>query len=380
MFALPTGSFAQSQRNPCYYTTANPGPGNGCIPVSSANPLPVAATAIIGGGFTDAATGTPISVTTGGVTGTLPVGTVVAAFNVGTTNTAYCKLGASATTSDIAIPPASWFAFSVGASTQLTCITSTSTTTVNMIGGSGLPTGSGGGSSGGGGAITAASGSYASGALSAGAFASGAGVDGWDLTQGATADAAATVGGTGTLSAKLRLVTSQLNNIAVSGSSTNPTSTLTLTSSTTSYTSGQLIANNATAGSVVIPSFAIANSTGGAIVSRLRLASNDTTSTAWAGFTIQIDLWVAAPTFTNGDRGTWLPATGAASHLATFSCAFPTPVWGDGLGTECAPSTGNAATVKLGSGTSIFWTAKAIGGSGVTGASKTLTVTAELAN
>lgn len=166
----------------------------------------------------------------------------------------------------------------------------------------------------------------------------------------------------------------------VSGSSTNPTSTLTLTSSTTAYTAGQLIANNATAGSVVVPSFAIVNSAGGAIISRLRLSSNDTTSTAWAGFTIQIDLWIAAPTFTNGDRGTWLPATGAASHLATFSCAFPTPVWGDGLGTECAPSTGNAATLKLGSGTSVFWTAKAIGGSGVTGASKTLTITAELAN
>jgi hypothetical protein len=56
--------------------------------------------------------------------------------------------------------------------------------------------GSGGG---GGGAITAASGSFASGALSsgsvasgafaAGSLASGAGVDGWDLTQGAKADA-----------------------------------------------------------------------------------------------------------------------------------------------------------------------------------------------
>lgn len=38
---LPTMALAQSQRNPCYYTAANPGPGNGCIPVSSANPLPI---------------------------------------------------------------------------------------------------------------------------------------------------------------------------------------------------------------------------------------------------------------------------------------------------------------------------------------------------
>jgi len=94
-------------------------------------------------------TGTPISVTTGGVTGTLPSGTEVVATNVGTTNAAYCKLGASATTSDQYISPnGGWFAFTVGAATQLTCITSTSTTTVNMVGGSGLPTGTGGGGGG----------------------------------------------------------------------------------------------------------------------------------------------------------------------------------------------------------------------------------------
>lgn len=144
-------------------------------------------------GFTPAATGTPISVTTGGVTGTLPAGAVVAAFNVGTTNTAYCKLGASATTSDIAIPPASWFAFTVGAATQLTCITTSGTTQVNMVGGSGQPTGAGGGAGGGGGAVTIANGS--------------------DATQGAIADAAPTAGSTGTISAKLRLMTTQLDNI-----------------------------------------------------------------------------------------------------------------------------------------------------------------------
>lgn len=56
-----------------------------------------------------------------------------------------------------------------------------------------------------------ASGAIASGAVAAGALAAGAGVDGWDLTQGAIADAAATQGSTGSISAKLRTVTSQLN-------------------------------------------------------------------------------------------------------------------------------------------------------------------------
>jgi hypothetical protein len=120
-------------------------------PVSAANPLPVTGSfslSIAGFPGTTQTTGTPISVTTGGVTGTLPVGTVVVASNVGATNGAYCKLGASASTSDQLIPPNSWFGFTVGANTQLTCITSTSTTTVNMVGGSGLPTGSGGGGGG----------------------------------------------------------------------------------------------------------------------------------------------------------------------------------------------------------------------------------------
>jgi hypothetical protein len=115
------------------------------IPTSAANPLPVSGSVSASiSGFTPASVGTPISVTAGGVTGTLPAGTVVVASNAGATNTAYCALGASSTTAQQPIPPGGWFAFTVGAATQLTCITPTSTTTVNMVGGSGLPTGSGG--------------------------------------------------------------------------------------------------------------------------------------------------------------------------------------------------------------------------------------------
>ena len=159
-------------------------------PVTNANPLPVNASFAVTG-FAPASVGTPISVTTGGVTGTLPAGTVVVASNAGATNTAYCALGASSTTAQQPIPPGGWFAFTVGAATQLTCITSTSTTTVNMVGGSGLPTGSGGGGGGGsGGAVTIASGGVASGAYASGAFAVGSGADGWFTTFGTKADAA----------------------------------------------------------------------------------------------------------------------------------------------------------------------------------------------
>lgn len=58
-----------------------------------------------------------------------------------------------------------------------------------------------------------ASGSHASGSFASGAFASGSVASGAMVDLGAIADAAATVGSTGTLSAKLRLMTSQLDSI-----------------------------------------------------------------------------------------------------------------------------------------------------------------------
>lgn len=160
---------------------------------------------------------------------------------------------------------------------------------------------------------------------------------------------------------------------------TNPTSTLTLTSATTAYTAGQLIANNATAGSITVPSFAIANSAGGALISRLRLTTNDNTTTAWPNVVVQVDLWLAAPTFSTGDRTTWTIATGTANHFGSFSCAM-SPEYGDGAYAECAPTVGSVVTPKLASGTSVFWTLKAVGASGVTGASKVFTLTAETLN
>jgi hypothetical protein len=166
---------------------------------------------------------------------------------------------------------------------------------------------------------------------------------------------------------------------ASSGAITNPTSTLTLPSTTAAYTAGQLIANSATAGSVVNPSFAIANSAGGAMVSRLRLTTNDTTSTAWGAQTIRVDLWSTTPTWTNGDRGAWSPATQTAAHLGSFTCTVSAE-YGDGAFSECAPAVGNAAVIHLASGTSVFWSLQAVSGSGVTGASKVFTLTAELLN
>lgn len=190
---------------------------------------------------------TPITATTGGVSSSaFTAGKGVLVQNAGTTNAAYCAPGASASTSSQYIPAGGTALIQTTSETQITCVTSTSTTTVNMQTGTGLwaGAGAGSGSSGGGGAITAASGSYASGALSsgsiasgavasgavssgayaagalaAGAFAAGAGVDGWDLTQGAKADAAWTTGSGSVISllkaiAAAEIVTNRAVNVA----------------------------------------------------------------------------------------------------------------------------------------------------------------------
>ena len=164
----------------------------------------------------------------------------------------------------------------------------------------------------------------------------------------------------------------------ISPTITNPTSTLTLTSATTAYAIGNLIASSPTAGSVVVPSFTIATSGGAAVINKLLLTSNDSTSTAWGSAQIQIDLWTTAPTFTNGDRAAFVVATGTAGHRAAFTCTM-SPEYGDGVYAECTPNYGSEA-VKLASGTTVYWTLQALTISGVTGASKALTLTVELLN
>lgn len=216
-----------------------------CQHVSVANPLPVTGSfSATTTGFHEESVQTPITATTGGVSSAaFTAGKVVVVTNAGTTNIAYCQLGASATTSGQPIAPnGGWFAFTSTSETLVTCATSTSTTTVNFAVGTGLPTGTGGGggSSGGGGAITAASGSYASGALSSGSIASGAvasgaiasgalavgsGADGWDVSTGITTATAASVGGTGSVNAKLRLMTSQLDAISTAVAAAIPAGT-----------------------------------------------------------------------------------------------------------------------------------------------------------
>lgn len=125
------------------------------VPYGSTVPVSGTFTASLGG-FTPSTSGarmTPLTVTTSDSSGTLPTGTVVIVSNVGTTNPMYCNVNSvTATTSDQLIPPDSWIALTIPSGvTALHCIATGGSTTANGLGGSGLPTGAGGGSGGSGG-------------------------------------------------------------------------------------------------------------------------------------------------------------------------------------------------------------------------------------
>jgi hypothetical protein len=83
---------------------------------------------------------------------TLPSGTVAIVYNTGA-NAAYVTLGNSsvtATASNDVIPAGGWMAFTVGPNTNLAAIETAGTTSLNISGGAGLPTGASGSGSGGG--------------------------------------------------------------------------------------------------------------------------------------------------------------------------------------------------------------------------------------
>lgn len=150
-------------------------------------------------------------------------------------------------------------------------------------------------------------------------------------------------------------------------------SSFTLPATTTAYTAGQLMANSATGASVVVPSFNVNAIAGSAdvVLHRGELWIGDTTAASWNGQKITIDLWSAAPTFTNGDRSTFSPTTGTANHLAAFTCTMSS-IFGDGVWGECTINNGSALIISGTGPTQIFWTATALTGSGTTGASKTV--------
>lgn len=132
-------------------------------------------------------------------------------------------------------------------------------------------------------------------------------------------------------------------------------STLTRPANTTAYAAGQLVASSTTAGSIVVPSLAVAlNNAGSGVVRRLRLRASQTSGLGAAN-SFGVDLWTAAPTFTNGDGGAYVVATGSASWLGTFTFGSMVQA-GDGAYGAAAPDVGQELWFVCGAGSSnLYW-------------------------
>lgn len=142
--------------------------------------------------------------------------------------------------------------------------------------------------------------------------------------------------------------------VATMSSTANPVSVLTRTGGgdVTAYSINDLVASALSAGSVVVPSATLTRvAAGGATIPKIILLSNHTTGLANVSVTVR--LWSAAPTYTNGDNGAYAVATGTAGFLGKFTGTFEQN--GDGAAAELVPYAGSTCTLKLASGSTVYW-------------------------
>lgn len=119
---------------------------------------------------------------------------------------------------------------------------------------------------------------------------------------------------------------------------------------TTAYTSGDLVANSTTAGSVVPLSFADAVRAEGGVsrIERVRLRKSGTSLT---NASFRVHLYSASPTVTNGDNGAFL--TPISDYIGAFDVIMDR-AFSNGAGGAGVPINGPAATFTVPSGTSLF--------------------------
>lgn len=142
------------------------------------------------------------------------------------------------------------------------------------------------------------------------------------------------------------------NPMPVRGLTRNPTDTLTLPNSTTTYVVGDLVANSATAGSVIALSWDCGSDS--FLISGLSVKSNRTTATTVGRF--RLHLYSAAPTVdTTGDRGVFGDNVnmGSARYLGAMDFALDRK-HKDGHGGGGVPVLRPYLPILLASGTIIY--------------------------
>lgn len=130
--------------------------------------------------------------------------------------------------------------------------------------------------------------------------------------------------------------------------------TLTRPADTTAYAAADLVASSTTTNSISVPAVTVARvAAGSGLIRSALLKSNHTTGLDTINFTV--DLWTAAPTFTNGDNGAYAVATNGDKWLGSLSGSFRQ--FADYAVAMLACDSGfPEIAFKLASGTDIYWT------------------------
>ena len=130
----------------------------------------------------------------------------------------------------------------------------------------------------------------------------------------------------------------------------NPSASFTRPNDTTAYASGDLVANDITAGSVLPMQFPLGGNAmpGSTRIARARLRKSGTTAT---NASFRVHLYGASPTVANGDNGAW-STDHAASWLGNIDVTAMLAFTDGCTGTGSAPA-GSEMFLRLASG-SVF--------------------------
>ena len=197
----------------------------------------------------------------------------------------------------------------------------------------------------------------------------GSGFLGW-LTQIALNTAS---GGGGSFSGALTAGEAHIGEVA--GKIAVAQATLTRPANTTAYTANTIVANNATAGSVVPITLAVARSNDKTVmIRRLRLKVNDT---AWLNAVVRVHLYKDSPTFAVGDGGNWISGTTESTYIGyadiVLDRQFSDPfVKGFGV-----PAVGSEWNVEPSAGTQNIFAVLETRSAVTPGSAKTFTLAAE---
>jgi hypothetical protein len=193
--------------------------------------------------------------------------------------------------------------------------------------------------------------------------------DGSLSSLGAKADAAATTD-TGTFSLialfkrLLQKITDGIllaageNHIGeVGGKAVRASASFSRPADTTAYSSGDLVADNTTAGSVTPMQFTVARVAGGSgMIRRMKLRSNRTSGvsagTVPSGGSFRVHLYMALPVPTNGDNGAWF-STQSAQYIGALDVTFDR-AFSDGMVGSGVPITGSEINFALASGQILY--------------------------